>query len=367
MSTFHVTSIFLSAALCLTLILMPQQTNAARAFFVFGDSLVDSGNNNYLVTTARADSPPYGIDYPTGRPTGRFSNGLNLPDIISEQIGSEPTLPILSPELTGEKLLIGANFASAGIGILNDTGVQFLNILRIGRQFELFQEYQERVSEIIGSEKTQQLVNGALVLMTLGGNDFVNNYFFPFSSRRRQSSLEEFSQLLISEYKKILARLYELGARRVMVTGTGPLGCVPAELASSGSVNGECAPEAQQAAAIFNPLLVQMLQGLNSEIGSDVFIGANAFNMNADFINNPQRFGFVTSKVACCGQGAYNGRGICTPLSSLCPDRNAYAFWDPFHPTEKATRLIVQQIMTGSAEYMNPMNLSTIMALDSRI
>lgn len=75
------------------------------------------------------------------------------------------------------------------------------------------------------------------------------------------------------------------------MTGTGPLGCVPAELASSGSVNGECAPEAQQAAAIFNPLLVQMLQGLNREIGSDVFIGANAFNTNADFINNPQRFG----------------------------------------------------------------------------
>lgn len=55
----------------------------ARAFFVFGDSLVDSGNNNYLVTTARADSPPYGIDYPTHRPTGRFSNGLNIPDLIS--------------------------------------------------------------------------------------------------------------------------------------------------------------------------------------------------------------------------------------------------------------------------------------------
>lgn len=55
----------------------------ARALLVFGDSLVDSGNNNYLATTARADSPPYGIDYPTRRPTGRFSNGLNIPDIIS--------------------------------------------------------------------------------------------------------------------------------------------------------------------------------------------------------------------------------------------------------------------------------------------
>lgn len=56
---------------------------AGRAFFVFGDSLVDNGNNNYLATTARADSPPYGIDYPTRRPTGRFSNGLNIPDFIS--------------------------------------------------------------------------------------------------------------------------------------------------------------------------------------------------------------------------------------------------------------------------------------------
>lgn len=53
-----------------------------RAFFVFGDSLVDSGNNNYLATSARADSPPYGIDYPTRRATGRFSNGFNIPDII---------------------------------------------------------------------------------------------------------------------------------------------------------------------------------------------------------------------------------------------------------------------------------------------
>lgn len=54
-----------------------------RAFFVFGDSLVDSRNNDFLATTARADAPPYGIDFPTHKPTGRFSNGLNIPDIIS--------------------------------------------------------------------------------------------------------------------------------------------------------------------------------------------------------------------------------------------------------------------------------------------
>ncbi|KAF9610015.1 hypothetical protein IFM89_019655 [Coptis chinensis] len=97
-----------------------------RAFFVFGDSLVDNGNNNYLATTARADAYPYGIDFPTHRATGRFSNGLNIPDIISLSIGEVPTLPYLSPELNGPALLVGANFASAGVGVLNDTGIQFV-------------------------------------------------------------------------------------------------------------------------------------------------------------------------------------------------------------------------------------------------
>lgn len=43
-----------------------------------------------------------------------------------EHLGAMSTLPYLSPQLNGEQLLVGANFASAGIGILNDTGIQFV-------------------------------------------------------------------------------------------------------------------------------------------------------------------------------------------------------------------------------------------------
>ncbi|KAL4370037.1 hypothetical protein HN51_014512 [Arachis hypogaea] len=342
-----------------------KSNNKARAFFVFGDSLVDSGNNNYLVTTARADSPPYGIDYPTGRPTGRFSNGLNIPDLISQQLGAESVLPYLSPELRGEKLLNGANFASAGIGILNDTGAQFLNIIRMYRQLDYFGEYQRRVSGQIGAARTKTLVNQALVLITVGGNDFVNNYYLvPYSARSRQYSLPDYVKFLIIEYRKLLQRLYDLGARRVLVTGTGPLGCVPAELAMRGT-NGGCSAELQRAASLYNPQLVHMIQGLNKKIGKDVFIAANTGEMHNNFVNNPKAFGFTTSQIACCGQGPYNGIGLCTSLSNLCPNRNLYAFWDPFHPSEKANKLIVQQIMSGSTKYMNPMNLSTVLALDS--
>ncbi|XP_043721279.1 GDSL esterase/lipase LTL1-like [Telopea speciosissima] len=340
----------------------------ARAFFVFGDSLVDSGNNNYLLTSARADSPPYGIDYPSRRPTGRFSNGLNIPDIISESIGEQPVEPYLSPSLEGDRLLNGANFASAGIGILNDTGIQFINIIRMPNQLQYFQQYQQRVSQRIGDAQTQQLVNQALILITVGGNDFVNNYYLvPYSARSRQYSLPDYVRYLISEYKKILMRLYDLGARNVLVTGTGPLGCVPAELAQR-SPDGSCAAELQRAANLFNPQLVQMVSQVNSEIGTDVFFAVNAYRMNMDFISNPQAYGFVTSKIACCGQGAYNGIGLCTVLSNLCPNRDIYAFWDAFHPSERANRYIVQQILRGSADYMHHGNLSTVLTtIDSRI
>ncbi|CAJ1961196.1 unnamed protein product [Sphenostylis stenocarpa] len=340
---------------------------AQRAFFVFGDSLVDNGNNDFLATTARADAPPYGIDYPTRTATGRFSNGYNIPDFISQAIGAaESTLPYLDPQLNGERLLVGANFASAGIGILNDTGIQFVNIIRIYRQLQYWEEYQQRVSALIGPEQTERLINGALVLITLGGNDFVNNYYLvPYSARSRQYNLPNYVKYIISEYKKILRRLYEIGARRVLVTGTGPLGCVPAELAQR-STNGECSAELQRAASLFNPQLVQIIKELNSEIGSDVFVGVNTQQMHIDFINNPQQYGFITSKVACCGQGPYNGIGLCTVASNLCPNRDVYAFWDAFHPSERACSLIARQILSGTSEYMYPMNLSTILALDSK-
>jgi len=81
-----------------------------------------------------------------------------------------------------------------------------INIIRISRQMQYFEQYQQRVSALIGQAQMRRLVNRALVLITLGGNDFVNNYYLvPFSARSRQFSLPDFVRYVISEYKKILA------------------------------------------------------------------------------------------------------------------------------------------------------------------
>jgi len=58
------------------------------AMFVFGDSLVDNGNNNRLYSFAKANYMPYGIDFPGDHPTptGRFSNGKTIIDFLGNLI-----------------------------------------------------------------------------------------------------------------------------------------------------------------------------------------------------------------------------------------------------------------------------------------
>lgn len=54
-------------------------------YFIFGDSLVDNGNNNNLATLARANFPPYGVDFPGGA-TGRFTNGRTTADVLGQSL-----------------------------------------------------------------------------------------------------------------------------------------------------------------------------------------------------------------------------------------------------------------------------------------
>lgn len=57
-------------------------SNIIPAVFVFGDSIVDTGNNNYLVTLAKGNIPQNGKNFMGGKATGRFSDGKIPSDII---------------------------------------------------------------------------------------------------------------------------------------------------------------------------------------------------------------------------------------------------------------------------------------------
>ena len=66
---------------------LPLAAASPDAIFVFGDSLSDTGNNNELTNVPlvfKSNWVPYGQDYSTHLPTGRFSNGKIALDFMGE-------------------------------------------------------------------------------------------------------------------------------------------------------------------------------------------------------------------------------------------------------------------------------------------
>lgn len=79
----------LSIAIVLVLVfgVANRRCTCAVVQFIFGDSLSDVGNNNYLTKSlARAALPWYGIDFGSGMPNGRFTNGRTVADIIGTYV-----------------------------------------------------------------------------------------------------------------------------------------------------------------------------------------------------------------------------------------------------------------------------------------
>jgi phospholipase/lecithinase/hemolysin len=95
-----------------------------KGLFIFGSSLVDNGNNNFLQDSmAKADYLPYGIDFTLG-PTGRFTNGKNVIDLLGDHLNLPSLIPAFAdPSTKGSKIVHGVNYASGASGILDDTGL----------------------------------------------------------------------------------------------------------------------------------------------------------------------------------------------------------------------------------------------------
>lgn len=121
-------SSFIFLAFFLLQTLTKHEATKVPAIIVFGDSSVDSGNNNHISTVLKSNFPPYGRDFDGGKPTGRFSNGKIVTDFISQAFGIKATIPAyLDPSFNITDFVTGVCFASAGTGYDNATSDIFVS------------------------------------------------------------------------------------------------------------------------------------------------------------------------------------------------------------------------------------------------
>ncbi|CAL2263370.1 unnamed protein product [Prunus armeniaca] len=311
------------------------------AILVFGDSTVDTGNNNYLKTVAKGNHFPYGKDFPGKVPTGRFSNGKLVPDFIASLLKIKETVPpFLDPSLSNNDLVTGVSFASGGSGY-DDITAAVVGIMPFSEQIELFKKYIVRVEGILGEKEADKLIKRALVIISAGTNDFGFN-IYDIPTRRLEFNITGYQDFLQEKLQMFIKELYELGCRKIVIAGLPPIGCLPIQITakSENPKNRRCVDNENSDAQIYNQKLAKLLPKIQSLFPGSKIVYADVYEPLTDMINNPQKFGFVETKKGCCGTGLVEAGPLCNALTPLCANDLEYLFWDSIHPSEAAYQYI---------------------------
>ncbi|ERM94504.1 GDSL esterase/lipase At1g74460 [Amborella trichopoda] len=344
------------AILMILLLIISEHAKGAIVQFIFGDSLSDVGNNNYLPRSlAKANLPYYGIDFGNGLPNGRYTNGRTVADIIGDKMGLPRPPAFLDPNLTVDMILEkGVNFASGGGGILNETGQWFIQKFCLWKQIELFEGTQQMVSKKIGRQAAMEFFTNSRYVVALGSNDFINNYLMPVYKDSWTYTTTQFIDYLMSTLRQQLIVLHGYGVRQLVFFGLGPMGCIPLERVLG--ITGGCQTKVNNIAFQFNKAASNLLKDLSLHLPNATYRFGDAYDVVADVIHNPNKYGFENSDSPCCSFGRIRPALTCIPASSLCKDRSKYVFWDEYHPTDAANEIIAEQIIANLG--FKPINAS---------
>ncbi|XP_015889747.3 GDSL esterase/lipase EXL3-like [Ziziphus jujuba] len=329
--------------------LFPTNDTTIPAVIVFGDSIVDAGNNNNLTTIApvKCNFPPYGRDFIGGKPTGRFSNGRVPSDMVAEAFNVKKIVPAyLDPNVQLEDLLTGVTFASGGAGYDPQTS-NLVSVISLTDQLKLFKEYKNKLTAAVGEERTANIISKSVYFVCFGSNDIVNTYFSNPSTQLHYD-VPAYADLLVKNAATFLQELYGEGARRIGVLSLPPLGCVPSQRTVRGGIQRNCWEPLNQASTVVNTKISSKLNSLNKNFPEATFLYLDIYNPLLSLIQYPAKYGFEVATLGCCGTGIIEVSVLCNSYAkNTCKDASRYVFWDSFHPSEKAYDTLVHIVLNN--------------------
>nr|XP_034910388.1 GDSL esterase/lipase At2g03980-like [Populus alba] len=356
-----------------------KNTKLVPALYIFGDSTVDAGNNNNLSTTARAISLPYGIDF-NHTATGRFTNGLTVPDYFARFLGLPFAPPYMNlSELERRTTTTGLNFASASSGILPETGSFTGSPLTLDNQTDLFKITAKRLDV----QNIKVHLAKSIFFISVGSNDYIMNYRNIASKTNKLFSPDYFAKFLAEELVKRLklrrdkvdgfvrkpvvhepcdpmSRL-ALGARKFVVTGLGPVGCIPA-IAKSTPHEGDCAESFNQALLSYNKELFMKLSKLQSQLltrrGPILFCLGEARLASSSVIIIPVPQTHFRSSIT----GITDTQNACWDgKHDPCAVRDRYIYFDSAHPSQITNSIFAARCFSESS-ICTPMNVMQLVS-----
>lgn len=295
------TSALLAAAACGDGSTTPSAPPLFETVVVFGASLDDTGNACNVLPTA---CPPFPYA------NARYSNGPLWVEQVAEKLNAR-----VAPARGG-----GTNYAFAGArtGAIAGTTQGAPNMVQ---QVDTYLE--------LGSKSNRDValfvVNAATV-----GNDIVDGVTL---ARTNPQAPAQILTGAVSNIASIIGKLYAGGARHVLVLNAPDIGRTPL-VSAQGAV---ASATASGASAQFNTGLATQLAAIRTASPGLTIYTVDLGALNAQVVANPSAFGFTNVSAPC----------VVTAPPSLCSTPSTFFYWDGFHPTEAAGKLVAQRVLTA--------------------
>ncbi|KAK1559182.1 hypothetical protein Q3G72_011567 [Acer saccharum] len=337
------------------------------AVFNFGDSNSDTGE--LIASGIESINPPYGEIY-FHNPSGRYCDGRIIIDFLMDAMD----LPFLNAYLDSigiPSFRKGCNFAAAGSTILPATATS-VSPFSFGIQVSQFLRFKSQVLELLAKGKklakylpAEDYFQKGLYMFDIGQNDLAGAFY----SKTFDQIVASIPTVLL-EFENGLKKLYDQGARNFWVHNTGPLGCIPQNVAKFGSDplkldEQGCVSGHNQAAKLFNLQLHALCKKLQGDFTDSNITYVDIYTIKSNLIANYSRYGFEQPIMACCGYGGaplnYDTQIMCGQTKVIngtsvtvkaCNDSTEYVNWDGIHYTEAANQYVSSQILTG--KYSDP-------------
>jgi phospholipase/lecithinase/hemolysin len=272
--------------------------------FVFGDSIVDTGNTQTLILAATGgatDVTPAAFGYFDGR----FTNGINPADVLNLAVEGTNADGSLAG---GDNYAFGGARARADADIVPDLSIQVST-------------YLGNTGGVAGPS--------SLYMINVGGNDVRDIVLGGLSGPARQAVIDA-AVLAISTS---VSSLQSAGAQNILFVGVGDVGAIPEILALGGS-----APADGRAAS----------EDMNTAIQAALPGSVQFFDTIALFdavLADPAAFGLppgLNITEDCLTSGVANPGGPPT-----CTD---FAFFDNVHPTTQVLQLLGAELVLAVPE-----------------
>ncbi|KAG2380077.1 GDSL esterase/lipase [Vigna angularis] len=337
-----------------------------QPMFIFGDSLYDSGNNNYIPTSPifQGNFPPYGETF-FNYPTGRLSDGRLITDFIADYAELSHISRLFLDPRRLNSYTNGVNFASAGAGALPETNPGL--VINLRTQGLYFTRVSKQLRQQFGEHKAKRLLSTAVYLFSIASNDYASPFIKNPMNVTLPYSPEKFVDFVIGNITTVIKGIYNEGGRKFAFLNVAPLSCAPLLRTFVNGTTVEACLQAQPSALarLHNIVLSRSFQNLEKQLSGFKYSIFNFYDAILELVKYPSKYGFREGSVACCGGGPYRGDYSCGGKRGieefeLCSDPGENVFFDSLHPSEKAAEHFAQLMWNGNRDVIESYNLKQL-------